>query len=327
LTGTLLALSLVLLGADDQTAEVVAERPSLTIDACIAVDQATVRQVMELELSDAHLWPATVSVRCVDGAQEIRLGPSDALDREDVRTIYIAPVADDDTPAERQARSRELALAIAEFVRRPGPAARPSENLPAPVPPAPVPPAPVPALAITSTPAIEAPEGHWQLGFLCTFEHFSRGQSLKGADLVVASRLGRWFLAELRIGGRLGADQTLPGEHLTTRAAAVAAAAGVNLWSKSRIVGGALVLRAQGYLAQFRAEADGTGHFETANLGAFALAVEPRAMVAVTHRFSLQASAAAGVVPRGIVVRIQGIETQSMSGIAMSANLAGVFAF
>ena len=322
MTGTLLALSLVLLGADGQSTMAVVKVISLSIDACIAVDQATVRQVMELELSDAHLWPATVSVRCVDGAQEIRLGPSDALDREDVRTIYIAPVADDDTPAERQARSRELALAIAEFVRRPGPAARPSENLPAPVPPA-----PVPALAITSTPAIEAPEGHWQLGFLCTFEHFSRGQSLKGADLVVASRLGRWFLAELRIGGRLGADQTLPGEHLTTRAAAVAAAAGVNLWSKSRIVGGALVLRAQGYLAQFRAEADGTGHFETANLGAFALAVEPRAMVAVTHRFSLQASAAAGVVPRGIVVRIQGIETQSMSGIAMSANLAGVFAF
>jgi hypothetical protein len=324
LTGTLLALSLVLLGVDNQTAAAVAEGPSLAIDPCIAVDLTTVRQVMELEISDANLWPATVSVRCVEGAQEIRIGRADSLDKGDVRTIHIAPAAADDTPAERQARSRELALAIAEFVRWPGPAARPPENSPAPALPSP---AAVPVLASASSPAREAPEGRWQLGFLCTFEHFSRGQSLLGADLVVASRLGRWFLAELRMGGRLGAEQTLPEEHLTTRAAAVAAAAGVNLWSKSRVIGGALVLRAQGYLAQFRAEATGEGHAESANLGAFALAVEPRVMIAVTRRVLLQASAAAGVVPRGIVVRIQGIETQSLSGVVLSANLAGVLAF
>jgi hypothetical protein len=148
-----------------------------------------------------------------------------------------------------------------------------------------------------------------------------------GADMFVTSRLGRWFLAELRIGGRLGGDETLSGEHLTTRAGAVAAAAGVNLWSKSRVFGGALVLRAQGYLVQFRAEGTGEGRFETAVLGAFALALEPRLMVAITRHLSLQASAAAGLVPRGIVVRIQGVETRSMSGVAMSANLAGVFTF
>jgi hypothetical protein len=324
LTGTLLALSLVLLGVDDQTPAVVAEAPSLTIDACIAVDQATVRQVMELEISDARLLPASVSVRCVAGAQEIRIQRSDALDQEDVRTIHMVPVADGDTPAERQARSRELALAIAEFVRRPGPAARPPENLPAPVPPSPV---PVPVLAITSTPATEAPEGRWQLGILWTFEHFSRGQGLMGADLFVASRLGRWYLAELHIGGRQGGDQTLADERLTTRAAAVAAAAGVSLWSKRRVFGGALMLRAQGYLVQFRFGSSGEGRLETANLGAFALALEPRLMVALTRRFSLQASAAAGLVPRGITVRIQGVETQSMSGVAVSANLAGVFNF
>jgi hypothetical protein len=326
LTGTLLALSLILLGADDQPAVVVAEGPSLTIDSCIAVDQETVRQVMELEISNARLLPTSVSVRCVDGAQEIRIGRSASPDLGDVRTIHIAPAADDDTPAERQARSRELALAIAEFVRWPGPAARPIENPPEPVPPSPSP-SPVPALAIASTPAAEATEGRWQLGILCAFEHFSRGQGLMGADLFVASRLGRWFLAELRIGGRMGTDQSLPEEHLTTRAATIAAAAGVNLWSRSRVFGGGIVLRAQGYLVQFRAEATGAGRVETANLGAFALALEPRLMVSLTRHFSLQASAAAGLVPRGIVVRIQGIETQSMSGLALSANLAGVLTF
>jgi len=324
LTGTLLALSLVLLGADDQTPAVVAEGPALTIDPCIAVDQATVRQVMELEISDARLLPTSVSVRCVDDAQEIRIRRSDALDPEDVRTIHLAPAADEDPPAERQARSRELALAIAEFVRRQGPASRPPQNLPPPLPPAP---AAVPELAMVSTPATDAPGGRWQVGILCAFEHFSRGQTLMGADLFVASRLGHWFLAELRVGGRMGADEALPGAHLTTRAAAAAAAAGVNLWSGRRVFGGALVLRAQGYLVRFRAEATGDGRFETAVLGAFAIEMEPRLMVTLTPHFSLQASAAAGFLPRGIVVRIQGVNTQSMSGVAVSANLAGVLAF
>jgi hypothetical protein len=188
-------------------------------------------------------------------------------------------------------------------------------------------PVPVPALAIVAAPSTEAPEGRWQLGVLCAFEHFSQGQRLTGADLLVASRLGHWFLAELRIGGRLGADETLSGQHLTTRAAAVAAAAGVNLWSRSRAFGGALVLRAQGYLVRFSAEATGDGHAEAALLGAFALAVEPRFMVTLTRRFSLQASASAGLVPRGIVVRIQGVNTQSMSGTVVSASLAGVVTF
>jgi hypothetical protein len=313
------------MGGDDQTPTVVAEAPALTIDACIAVDQATVRQVMELEISDARLLPVSVSVQCVDGAQEIRIRRSDSLDQEDVRTIHIAPTADDDMPAERQARSRELALAIAEFVRWPGPSTRAPQNPPAPLPPSP---APVPAPAIATATASDLQEGRWQLGILCAFENYSRGQNLVGPDLFLTSRLGRWFLAELHIGGRLGGDETLPrGDRITTSAAAVAAAAGVNLWSNTRVFGAALLLRAQGYLVHLRTEPAGGGRPETANLGAFALAVEPRMMVAVTRRFSLHASAAAGVAPRGIMVRIQGVQTESISGFTVSAYLAGVFSF
>jgi hypothetical protein len=324
LTGTLLAFSLVLFGAEVQTPEAVAASPTLTIDACMDVDQATVRQVMEVEIADARLLPATVSVQCVDGAQEIHFRRSDSPDQEEVRTIHITPATDDDTPAERQARSRELALAIAEFIRRQEPAAQPAQNPPVPVPP----PAPaVPEVKIAPSPATEAPEGRWQLGILCAFEHFSRGKNLTGADLLVASGLGRWFLAELRLGGRLGADQTLLGAHLTTQAAAVAAAAGVNHWSRSRVFGGALVLRAQGYLFRFRADGIGDGRSQAASLGALALALEPRLMVALTRRLSLQAAVAGCLVPRGIVVRIQGVETQSVSGVALSASLAGVFTF
>jgi hypothetical protein len=322
LTGTWLALSLVLFGAEVQTPEAIAAGSTLTIDACMDVDQATVRQVMEVEIADTRLLPATVTVKCVDGAQEIHVQRSDAPDQEEVRTIHITPAADDDTPAERQARSRELALAIAEFIRRQEPAAQPAQN-----PPVPSPSPAVPVLATFSSPATDAPEWRWQLGILCAFEHFSRGKNLTGADLLVASRLGRWFLAELRLGGRLGAEQTLLGAHLTTQAAAVAAAAGVNRWSRSGAFGGALVLRAQGYLVRFRADGIGDGRSQAASLGALAIALEPRLMVALTRRLSLQAAVAASLVPRGIVVRIQGIETQSISGVALSASLAGVFTF
>jgi hypothetical protein len=324
LTGTLLALSLILLGADDGTTAVVAQETSLTIDACIAVDKETVRQVMELEISDAHLLPATVSVRCVDDAQEIRIRRAAPPGREDVRTAHIAPASDNDTPAERQARSRELASSIAELVRWPGLSSPPPKTLGAPEPPLPV---PAPPLATVSAPATEIPERHWQLGVLYAFDYFSRGQSLMGADLFTAVRLGRWYLAELHIGGRLGSAKLSAGLQLTTRAAAAAAGLGLNLWSKRHIFGAAIVALAQGYLAQFRGEGSTESSFTTQSFGALALAVEPRLMASLTPHLSLGASASVGWVPHGIVIRIQGVEAPSISGVAVSAKLGGVLTF
>jgi hypothetical protein len=323
-TGTLLALSLILLGVDDQPPMAVVKVINLTIDACIAVDQETVRQVMELEISDAHLLPASVRVRCVDGAQEIRISRPGSLSQEEVRTVHIAPVSENETPAERQARSRELALSIAEFVRWPGADPRPPQNLPPPAPPLP---ATVPEIAAVTEPATGVPDGRWQLGLLYAYERFAHGHSLMGGDVFVGSRLGRWYLVELRIGGRLGSDSLSFGEHLTTRAASMAAAAGLSLWSKGHVLGGALVLRAQGYLAQVRGDATQESRFTTGTLGALALVVEPRLMVALTNHLFLQASAAVGWVPQAIEVRIQGVEAQSISGVALSANLAGVINF
>jgi hypothetical protein len=324
LTGTLLALSLILLGVDDQPPMAVVKVISLSVDVCIAVDQETVRQVMELEISDAYLVPASVSVRCVDGAQEIRISRPGSPAQEEVRTVHIAPVPDNETPAERQARSRELALSIAEFVRWPGTDSRSPQSLPTP---APLPPAAVPEIASVSKPATGVPEGRWQLGLLYAYERFAHGHSLMGGDVFMGSRLGRWYLAELRIGGRLGSDSLHSGQHLTTRAASMAAAAGLSLWSKGHVLGGALILRAQGYLAQIRGDASKESRFTTGTLGALALVVEPRLMVALTNHLFLQASAAVGWVPQAIEVLIQGVEAQSISGVALSANLAGVINF
>jgi hypothetical protein len=87
------------------------------------------------------------------------------------------------------------------------------------------------------------------------------------------------------------------------------------------------MLRAQEYLVQFRAEAPGQDGARTALLGAFVLAAEPRFIVALTRRFALEAGPAVGFPPRGIVVRTQGTQTQSVSGLLLSASLVGVLTF
>jgi hypothetical protein len=313
----------MLLGADERMADVATRGDYLSIDDCIAVDKETVRQVMELEISDPHLLPVSVVVRCVDGAQEIRIRRS-SVAQEEVRTAHVAPASDEETSAERQARSRELALSIAEFVRWPGASSVAPVTVPAP----PGPPArPVPELAPVSTLATQPTETRRQLGILYAVDRFSRGQTLMGADLFLSSRVGAWYMAELRIGGRLGADQVNPGLRLLTRAGIVSAGAGLNLWSRGHVLGGALVVCAQSYLVQFRGEGASENTFTTRRIGALALAVEPRLMVALTHHLALQASVAAGWVPHGIVVRVQGIEAPSISGFALSANLGGAFAF
>jgi hypothetical protein len=180
---------------------------------------------------------------------------------------------------------------------------------------------------MATTPAPEAPIERWQLGIQYAFEHFSRGQSLMGVDLSVASRRGRWFLTEFRLAGRMGADQTMAGTTLSTRAAVVAVGAGVIRWSHGHQLGGALVLRAQGYLVELHAVDASTGSSASVARGAFALLLEPRLLVALTPRFSLQASAAAGLVARGITVRLQGASAQTLSGFAVTTSLAGVFTF
>jgi hypothetical protein len=333
LTGTLIAFWLSALGT-----EAVAYRgPSLTVHPCVGVDETTVREVMELEVRGARSLPASVSVRCVDGAQEIRVEPWISPEREGIRTIRLPPVREDDDAAARQARSRELALAIAEFIRRLN-TAQPSkqepptpEAAPAPTPTPSAPPAPSappsPRSVASSAPPSEIPAGCWQLGLLLAAERFSGGAALAGGDLFVSSCLGRWFAAELRAGGRIGYDEPLPNGRLTTRAADASAAVALRLWPPGHSVEAAFGLRAQGYLIRFRAQEGGESQAPTALLGALTLTAEPRLTAVLTRRLSLAASAGAGYPLHGIVVRVQGNETHGVSGPVVSASLGAVFTF
>jgi hypothetical protein len=289
---------------------------ALDLDPCAQVDEAVVQNLVELELRDARARRASVAisvaVRCIDGAQEIRVEPWASRGEDGIRTIAL-PDAEDAT-ATLEARSRELALAIAELIRR----LEITRPLPAPPPPPPPPP-------VVIAPPPE-PSRRWTLGVLSSFDYFTGGQWLAGADLAMTRSLGRWAVGDVRLGGRFADGQTLPSGHLTVRAGTVGLGGGVAAWSRQRAVGLALMLRAQGYGVEYGAELPADGGARTARLGAFVVALEPRLLVAVTRRISIAAGGAAGVPVHGIVVRTQGVETDSLSGLFVSANLALVVA-
>ena len=300
--------------------------PRLDIDACVEVDEAAVQKLVELELRDAGARkgnvPIAVAVGCIEDGQEIRVEPWASRGDEGVRTIGLPP-GDAADPAAQEARSRELALAIAELIRRLE-ITRPLSPPPSPPPPPPAP--PTAAFVVPPPRPPEAPPGKWQLALLSSFEYFTGGQKLAGGDVSAAAPIGRWILGELRMGGRFAEGVPLPGARLTARAGTAAAALGLNLWSRRRSIGFALMLRGQGFVVDYQVAPGNGGGSRMALLGAFVVAVEPRLLVAVTRRISVEAAAGAGVPVHGVVVRSQGADAQSLSGLAISTSIGAVLA-
>lgn len=310
-------------GAPDQ-------RSALELDPCVDADADAVRAVMALELGDARAQDArdsiSVRVRCVDDGQEIRVEPWASLGQEGTRIIQL-PASGEPKPAAREARARELALAIAELIRRLE-TTHPLRPEPTP------PPRALPAIAapiIIAPPALPAPpvdpKRQWRLGVVSSFDDFGGGRTLVGGDATVASLVGRWILVELRAGGRVAGDLPLPLGRLTARAGTISAAAGLDLSSIRRRVAFAFLFRAQGYLVQFRSEFSNEGKGQISIMGAFVVAGAPRIAVAVTRRVSLTADAALGVALHGILVRVQGTERRSLSGVTASGSLGAEVAF
>src|SRR5688572_14826273 len=91
--------------------------PTIAIDACVEVDADEVRRLAALELDTWRAGPSaaalSVLVTCRGEVQELRL-----IDRvkaqETVRSLDLNASSGTD----RDAKTRELALAIAEFLRR-----------------------------------------------------------------------------------------------------------------------------------------------------------------------------------------------------------------
>ncbi len=326
MTGGLLALAL--LAAIAETATAGPEQvPELEIAPCVEVDAAAVRTLMELQMRDLRTTHPSerisVAVSCAASALEVRVEPWASRGANGVLSIDL-PAAGGTDAAAREARARELALAIAEVVRRlelTHPLAEPPAPVPAP------PPASAPQQPPPSNEASIRPSGRWQLGLVGAVDHFEGGQTLWGADLVLGARVGRFLVGELRAGGRAGESADLPWVRVTTRAASASAAIGVNLWSARPRVTVALMGVAQGYLVEFQSAPAGPSNAGAGWALAVVLAAEPRLKFTVTRRLSLTIGAAAGGAVHGIVFETQGAVSQSLTGLLLSANLGAVFTF
>lgn len=296
----------------------------VNVDPCVGVDHVTVRNLVDLELNDTRTpprpVPVTVDVRCVAAAQEIRIEPWASTTPDGIRAVELV-AGDAGTPVAREARARELALAIAELIRRlsirhPLSAPRPGE----------APPAATPVMVRAALPPAE-PKHTWQVAVSSTFESFAGGQRMAGADLAVGAVLRSWLLGEVRVGARVVDGGTTAVARLAGRAGSAALAFGLNVWARDRPVGFAMLLRAQGFAIAYDAQPTLGGDSRTALLGALTMAVEPRVLVALSRRLYLAAGGSVGFPIRGVVVRAQGVPADSLTGFAVSATVGAFLRF
>jgi hypothetical protein len=206
--------------------------PEITIDSCVAVDPVEVRRLTAIELDAAPSAGQTleVVVGCQGVSQYLRLmDTSRGLIAS--RTIDLSATGEDN----RDARARELALAIAELLRR---SLSEAPNAQSSAPQSSVPQSSVPqsSAAQSSAPPLGAPQRSapsgaaqpgaqgdapeplepsspainpltatpWQaeVGISAIAVGWTHGQALFGVDLTGRVHLTRWLLGELRAGGR-----------------------------------------------------------------------------------------------------------------------------
>jgi hypothetical protein len=177
--------------------------PAIAIDPCVDVDVGEVQRLAAIELSswqtESPVEALSVTVTCEGGAQELRLIDR-ARGRETVRSVDLSAASGTD----RDAKARELALAIAELLRR-----------------ADVDPGVEPALAPASRPPLKSAERRpppstkrvppggaaksgafrFEIGIAGRGTSWTGGEVLLGGDVAGRAHVGRWLIAELRVGG------------------------------------------------------------------------------------------------------------------------------
>jgi hypothetical protein len=296
--------------------------PAITVDPCIEVDAEEVRRLTAMELRTWR-WrtpPETFEVVavCRDGIEELRLS-NRSRGNVTVRTIDLgAPLGDD-----RDAKARELALAIAELLRRADMESTPEAS------PAPSPPVPPPAQARVTAQAVAPDIKPWsiELGVSGVIAGWTGGEMLFGADVTGRAHVARRIIVELRLGGRKSRPVDLVDGSLDGRG--VAAAAGLSFDATPNVrqagvsFGARLGVDWLRYAATDREElpydgGDAVGVNVTGTTTGF---------VALSEALCLTVDAAVGGSLHAVVIREDEEAISSMRGvlIAGAVGLAGHF--
>lgn len=296
-----------------------APMPSIAIDACVDVDAEEVRRLAAIELSTSEVGEVAarleVSVGCADETQELRVTD---------RTSGVVTTRSIDLNArfakDRDAKARELALTIAEVVRRAdleAEAQSPSE--PAPEPRRVRPP---PAAAKPGPPA--RPEEHpfrGELGLMGTVTGWTAGELLLGVDAMGRARLGHWLLADVRLGGRK--TQSIALQRGTLDASGVAAAIGlsVDVAPSSRLVGVAFGARLEADWLRYAAVDTLGATYGGGDAGAVSASAVATGFVVLAPSLCVTADGGVGTALHSVRLQDQAATVSAMHGVVLSASL------
>jgi len=293
--------------------------PAIAIDPCVEVDADEVRRLAALELNTwragASAESLSVLVTCDGDVQELRL-----IDRvkgqETVRNLDLNASSGTD----RDAKTRELSLAIAELLRRaqvdvtPEPALAPS--------PPPVPVArenPRAPAARPAEPGTAARPFRLELGAAGRATTWSGGEMLLGADVTARTHVSRWLIVDFRVGG----SKTRPVElaHGTLDAFGMSAAVGVALdvtpsWQS---VGVAFGARFGADWLRYAAVDDGGVLYGGSDAGAVTASGSVNAFAALSEQLCITADAAIGGALHSIAIHDNGQKVSGLSGVFFSA--------
>jgi hypothetical protein len=309
------ALALALLGV-----AAVASPVPVTIDACVAVDPEEVRRLTAIELlaDETDRSGFEVLVGCRGDSQTLRLLHA-SRGVVDSRSIEASKTAAPD------ARNRELALAIAELIRR-------APEAPEQPPEVAAPPKTVPEAAsarIESRPDTRAPQQRMdparvraQFAAVAALVHWSAGHRLLGADLVVRVATAPGLVPELRVGVRQTPGAvSLSRDEIDARGFSAALGLGYALLDLDRFVhltlGGRLGIDGLRYAVSepsggtyAGADASDVHALGTANIA-----------VALSERVRVEAEAAAGGALHAIVIRDNGQDVTGARGVMFVGSL------
>ena len=287
------------------------EPPLITID-CVEVDAEEVRRLAAMELR-AWRWRTSpeafeVLAVCQEGVEELRL-KNRVLGQVTVRSIDL------DAP-EAEARARELALAIAELLRRADMEATPE----APPTPAPRPPVATPPPPRNVTPIATPKDAGFgvEVGAAGVVSSFTGGELFFGADAAGRAHLGRWLIAELRLGARKSQPVELENGSLDAQGVTLALGLAFDATPDARHAGVSLGARLGGDFLRYAAvDRDGV-LYGGGDATAVTLSGPAAGWVALSPTFRLTIDASVGGALHSVVVRVDEQSVSALRGAALS---------
>jgi hypothetical protein len=289
--------------------------PVIAIDSCVDVDAEEVRRLAALELGSsrvsADVTRLDVAVRCTDRAQELTVTDR-TTGAVTVRSIDLTAQLETD----RDATARELALAIAEVVRRADP-----QREPPPPPAAPGESRSMPTPTDHAAPASTPRSWRAELGVSGVFTRWTGGEVLLGVDATSRLRFGDSLITELRLGGRKTRPLELRSGGLD--AGGVSASAGVSLDLLPYVAAGgvAVGVRFGADWLRYTAVDEQGAAYAGADVRAFSTSATATAFIEVAGPVSVTADAAVGTALHSVGIRDDGRTVSGMRGILLSGAL------